>query len=366
MSRSRVQVLLFGVSLGLLIVAAVAFAAPSYGLVAGKVELKSAGPLAFGPDGILFVGDSVQASIFAFDTEDTKKSASPAQVEIKGLTEKIAALAGTSADQILINDVKVNPASKNIYLSASRGRGPDASPMILRADASGKIEILSLDRVKYAKVAIPDPPESKTGPRNPRMDTITQVAYVNGSVLVAGLSNEEFSSNLRTIPFPFQNAAKGASVEIFHGSHKRYETNSPIRTFVPYTIGKEQFILAAYTCTPLVKIPVSEIKAGNKIKGTTIAELGAGNRPIDMVTYRKDGHAFLLMANSSRGVMKLSTENLEKFEAITTPVLETAGVPYQTIKELQGVQHLERFDDSKALILASAGSSVELKTIPLP
>jgi len=366
MLRSRLRVVLFGVSVGLLIAVAVAFAAPSYGLVSGKAELKSAGALAFGPDGILFVGDSIQGSIFALDTEDTKKSASPAQVEIKGLTEKIAALAGTSADQILINDVKVNPASKNIYLSASRGRGPEAGPMILRVDAGNKIEILSMDRVKYAKVAIPDPPESKAGPRNPRMDTITQVAYVNGNVLVAGLSNEEFSSNLRTIPFPFQNASKGASVEIFHGSHKRFETNSPIRTFVPYTIGKEQFILAAYTCTPLVKIPVSEIKPGNKIKGTTIAELGAGNRPIDMVTYRKDGHDFLLMANSSRGVMKLSTENLEKYEQITTPVAETAGVPYQTIKELQGVQHLERFDDSKALILASAGTSVELRTIPLP
>ena len=72
------------------------------------------------------------------------------------------------------------------------------------------------------------------------------------------------------------------------------------------------------------------------------------------------------MANSNRGVMKLSTEHLDSFEAITTPVAETAGVPYQTLKELQGVQHLERFDDSKALILASAGSSMELKTIPLP
>ena len=365
MSRSLLRTMLLAVSCALLILVAMAFAAPSNGLVAGKADLKSAGPLAFGPDGILFVGDSVQASIFALDTGDNK-AASAAQVDIKGLNEKIAALVGAAADQILINDLKVNPASKNIYISASRGRGPEAAPMILRADAAGKIELLPLDHVKHAMVTIPDAPESKTGPRNPRMDTITQVAYVNGNVLVAGLSNEEFSSNLRTIPFPFRNAARGASVEIFHGSHKRYETNSPIRTFTPYTIGKEQYILAAYTCTPLVKIPVSEIRPGNKIKGTTIAELGAGNRPIDMVTYRKDGHDFLLMANSSRGVMKLSTENLETYPAITSPVPETAGVPYQTIKDLQGVQHLEKFDDSKALILAGAGTSMDLRTIPLP
>jgi hypothetical protein len=359
MLRSRI--LWTGLVSALLVFVVMAFAAPSNGLTVGKADLKSAGPLAFGPDGILFIGDSVQASIFAIDTEDNKKAALK-DVDIKGLNEKIAALVGTAADQILVNDVKVNPASKNIYVSASRGKGPDAMPLLLRVDTAGKIEVLSLDRVKYSSVALPDPPESKAGPRNPRMDTITQVAYVNGNVLVAGLSNVEFSSNMRTIPFPFKNATKGASVEIFHGSHKRYETNSPIRTFVPYKIGGQDFILAAYTCTPLVKIPVSELKPGNKIKGTTIAELGAGNRPIDMVTYRKDGHDYLLMANSSRGVMKMSTEGLEKFDPITTPVAETAGVPYETLKDLKGVTHLEKFDDSRALILADS----ELKTIALP
>jgi hypothetical protein len=365
MTRSYSRLLLIGLMVTLSILAVVALAAPPNGLVSGKADVKSAGPLAFGPDGVLFVGDSVQASIFAIDTEDAKSAPAPAQVDIQGINDKIAALVGTFADQIVINDVKVNPASKNIYISASRGKGPDAMPLLLRASAAGKIEVLSLDRVKYAVVALPDPPESKS---NQRMSTITQIAYVNGNVLVAGLSNEEFSSNMRTIPFPFHNAGKGANIEIFHGSHKRYETNSPIRTFVPYTIGKEQFILAAYTCTPLVKIPVSELTPGNKVKGTTIAELGFGNRPLDMVTYRKDGHDFLLMANSARGVMKMSTEHLETFEAITKPVDVTAGVPYETIKDLTGVQHLEKFDNSKALILAKADSSasMSLKTIPLP
>lgn len=363
MMRLRSRLLLIGLTLALSILAVVALAAPPNGLVSGKADVKSAGPLAFGPDGVLFVGDSVQASIFAIDTEDAKSSPAPAQVDIQGINAKIAALVGTSPDQIMINDVKVNPASKNIYISASRGKGPDAMPLLLRVSTAGKIELLSLDHVKYAMVTLPDPAESKA-----RVNTITQIAYVNGNVLVAGLSNEEFSSNMRSIPFPFHDAAKGASIEIFHGSHKRYETNSPIRTFVPYTIGKEQFILAAYTCTPLVKIPVSELKPGNKIKGTTIAELGMMNRPLDMLTYRKDGHDFLLMANSARGVMKMSTEHLETYPAITTPVPVTAGLPYETIKDLTGVQHLERFDDSKALILAQAdaSASMDLKTIPLP
>lgn len=367
MLRKYSRGLLFGSALALLALAAFGFAASTTtnGLTAGKADLKSAGPLAFGPDGILFVADSMQASIFAIDTED-KKSSPAAPVDIKGLDEKIASLTGTTPDQILINDLKVNPASKNVYVSASRGRGPDATPLLLRIDSHGNIAPLAMDHARFAMVTLPDPPEAKSGPRNPRMDTITQIEYMSGNLLVAGLSNEEFSSNLRTIPFPFHNAAKGASIEIFHGSHKRYETNSPIRTFAPYTIGKQQFILAAYTCTPLVKIPLSELQPGNKVKGATIAELGFGNRPLDMVTYRRDGHDYLVMANSNRGVMKMSLDNLEKYEPITAPVPETAGVPYETIKELQGVQHLEKYDGSKALILARAGSSLELKTIPLP
>jgi len=366
MSRTQLRFLLAGSALAVSILGVLAFAATTDGMSNGKADLKSAGALAFSPSGVLFVGDSVQASIFAIDTSDAKPASAPASVDVKGLNDQIAALVGTSADQIRVNDVKVNPLSHNIYISASRGLGPDAIPLLVRIGAAGKMEILPLDNVRFAKVTIPDPPESKTGRNNPRMDTITQIAYVKGNLLVAGLSNEEFSSNLRTIPFPFHNAAIGASVEIFHGSHKRYETNSPIRTFVPYTIENQDYIVAAYTCTPLVKIPISELKPGNHVKGTTIAELGFGNRPLDMVTYRKDGHDFLLMANSSRGVMKMSMEHLETYQPITTPVPETAGVPYQTLQELTGVQHLTRFDDSNALILASAGSSLELKTIPLP
>ncbi len=38
------------------------------------------------------------------------------------------------------------------------------------------------------------------------MQTITDMEYVNGNVIVAGLSNEEWASALRSIPFPFNGA----------------------------------------------------------------------------------------------------------------------------------------------------------------
>jgi len=358
---------LIRLAVGLCLTAALAFCATPASLTAGKVDLKSAGPLAFGPDGVLFVGDSIGAAVVALDTQDTKPGPASAQLEIKGLNQKVAAMLGTSADQILINDVKVNPVSKNIYLSVSRGRGPDAMPAILKIDTAGKITALSLDNIKHLTATLPNIPDTKaTGQRNdPRLQIITDIAYVDGKVLVAGLSNEEFSSNLRNIPWPFQQVDKGASIEIFHGSHGQYETKSPVRTFTPYTINGEQYILAAYTCTPLVKIPVSSLKSGAKVEGTTIAELGAGNRPLDMVPYKKDGKEYILMANSDRGVIKLSADKLETYKPITKPT-DITGVPYQTVAGLRGVTQLEKYDDSHAVILTDANGSQDLRAIALP
>ena len=45
---------------------------PLADLPSGKVQLMSAGALAFGPDGILFVGDSVGGAVVAIDTATRK------------------------------------------------------------------------------------------------------------------------------------------------------------------------------------------------------------------------------------------------------------------------------------------------------
>ena len=355
----------FSALLIVLLVAVAGFGADlTTSLKAGKADLKSAGALAFGADGVIFVGDSLGGAIYAIDTQDrVAKGAAP--VDVKGIQEKIAAVLGTSADQVLINDLATNPASRNVYISVTRGRGTTATPVILRVDSTGKIEPLSLDNVKYAKSMLPNAPADTPG-RNQRLEAITDLAFVDDQVYVAGLSNEEFSSNLRAIPFPFAQASNaGSSIEIWHASHGRFETNSPVRTFVPYKVNQQTNILAAYTCTPLVKLPVSQLKPGAHVKGTTIAELGSGNRPLDMIVYSKGGKDFILMANNSRGVMKLPVDNLDSYKALTTPS-DIAGMRYETIQYLRGVEQLDKFDDGRAVILAKQGGPLDLKTIALP
>ena len=155
--------------------------------------------------------------------------------------------------------------------------------------------------------------------------------------------------------------------EIYHGAHGQFETRSPIRTFAALKVDDEVNLLAAYTCTPLVRIPVGQLKPKSKVKGTTIAELGNRNRPLDMVVYKKDNKDYALMANSSRGVMKIDLSEAGSQTAITTKVNGTEGVAYETINELKGVMQLDGLSPTHAVVLIRDESGAEhLKTIVLP
>jgi len=331
----------------------------------GDPDAKSIGALAFGPDGVLFFGDSQGAAIFAVATGDTPKEPATGDLKVEDLSGKIGQMLGIEGTKIKVNGMTVNPASGKAYLSVARGTTPDAECVLMRIDRAGKIEAVSLKDVKFSKADLPNPVK---GTAKERQEAITSIAYVKGKVIVAGLSNEEFASKLRVIPFPFSEADKGASVQIFHGAHGGLETKSPVRTFVAYEIKGEENLLAAYTCTPLVKFPVSDLKPGEKVKGTTVAELGSGNRPLDMISYTKDGKDYLLIANSNRGVMKVPTEGIEKLEAINTPVKGgvPTGIKYDTVKELKGVEHLAKLDKEHALLLVKKDGQLSLETIALP
>jgi len=342
------------------------------GMNAGKPAFQTMGPLTFGPEGILFVADSKAAAITALDLADKSPGAEGKELKVEGINQKVAGLLGTAADQILIDDVAVNPISHNVYLAVSRGRGPTATPVLVRVKNSGSLEIVSLDNVKHSVAKLPDVPvEGVQGEgnrqSNPRKESITDIGFLEDRVLVAGLANEEFASTLRAIPFPFKTVANGTTVEIYHGSHGRFETRAPVRTFVPFKVGNEPQLLAAYTCTPLVQFPLSDLKPGAKVKGKTVAELGNRNRPIDMIVYHKDGKDYLLLANSSRGVMKISTDNIEKAEPISTRVPDKKGLSYQTVDGWTGVEHLDSFDAGHALLLRrDQGGSLNLESLPLP
>ncbi len=349
------------------------------GLEKGKVELESAGPLAFGNGGILFVADPIAAKIVAIATHDgasgSGKAAAGKGLRVASIDQKVAAALGTKAQDIRIADMAVAPGSGVVYLSVARGRAPDAPGVLVRVDHAGKIEALELDNVEHAAAtlkAVPGKDEvTGRGRRRTRARTqsITDIAYVDGRVLVAGMSTEEFASTLRSVPYPFGETGQPTSIEIYHGAHGRFETRSPVRTFVSLDIGGKPHILAAYQCTPLVSIPLADLKPGAKVKGTTLAELGNRNRPLDMIVYRKGDDEYMLIANNSRGIMKIKTVELEKGHNVKSKVSggDSEGVPYETIKSWTGIHQLDRADDKNALVVrATKEGTFNLETLPLP
>ena len=74
--------------------------------------------------------------------------------------------------------------------------------------------MVSLKDVPFAKATLPNP--GPTTGKGGAATVITNMAFVGGKLIVAGLSNEEFASaRLRAVAYPFKAATDpGTAVEI--------------------------------------------------------------------------------------------------------------------------------------------------------
>lgn len=300
----------------------------------GDPGIASINSISFGPEGILFVGDSKKATIYALDTQDKSRKEKGGDIRIEGFDDKIAATLGTSAENIKITDMAVNPISKMPYFSISV---VDGTPVLLRLNGE-ELENISLKEVSYSQIKIDNPigeDVKDRWDRPQRVWSISDLKYHKGKVMVAGLSNKEFASTFRSIPFPFSDDQMAASLEIWHAAHGAFETHAPIKTFDVISLEGTDYLMASYTCTPLVLFPLQELKEGVHKKGRTVAELGAGNSPLDMISYEKEGQQYFLMSNTNRPVMRFDYSDIADFkETLTEPVEEFAvatGVPYDNL-----------------------------------
>lgn len=291
-------------------------------LRAGRPDMKSAGPLVFTPNGILLVGDSRGSAVFALQVPEAGGPGFSAAdtVGLTGIDEKIAARLGTTVHEIALNDMAVHPVSHAIYLSVQRGRGSGAVPAIIRIGAGGRVDVVSLANLRFAKAVLPNPPAA--GMKDESGDdvsgyVITDLAIARGSVYVAGLTNDEFSSTLRRIPIPFSSSIASTGLRIYHTHHSRFETKSPITALVPYSTGGRDYIVASYACTPLALFNLDSLSDGARVTGSTIAELGAGTHATDLLTFEWKGERYLAVNTLGRSVQLLRADSLDMAPALT-------------------------------------------------
>jgi hypothetical protein len=347
--------------------------------------LASAGVLAFGPDNTLFIGDTRGAAVHAFTLtgsalipQDKVSYGNAKSFQGRDLIERIdqqiAALLGTSADQVVINDMKVHPASKQIFLSVHRGRGPDAIPVILTID-NGKLKILELGALSHSKISINNAPGNETLEfgQLQRNLAITDITYFEGEIFVAGVSNEEFASTLRRIPYPFTGAISTRSIEIWHAVHAQLETRAPVITQLVRRIEDTPYLIAVYACTPIVRIPVAELKNGAHVRGEMIGELGFGNTPIDMVNYLDgfDGKEYVLVTHNSRSATRVALADIPKVDPMPVNVgnnFGPSGIDQYPIP-LTATYQLDLIDSQWAVVIRrhpADDKRLDLHTLPLP
>jgi len=115
-----------------------------------------------------------------------------------------------------------------------------------------------------------------------------------------------------------------------------------------------------------VIFPLDEMKPGAHSKGKTVAELGNRNTPLDIVSYKKKGKSYILLANSSRALMKIDPSMIEKYEDyLVEPVEEnsaTAGVEFIALPYVN-IQQMDKLSDDKVLLLQrTANGELNLHT----
>jgi hypothetical protein len=318
------------------------------GMQVGAVTWQSAGAMAFGPEGTLFVADSRGGKLYALKIDDAKVERDTGRFRVRDLDTKVAAALGTSPRELRFNDMAVNQATGNIFLTVSRGLGDDAAPALVKVNTRGQVSLVDVDQIRFSETVLPAAPsrDAKTPWGQPQWAlSITDLNFVEGELWVAGLSNEQFASALRRVPFPFAKEGAVTTVEIYHTSHDKWETAAPIEAFLPITIGGKSMILAGYGCAPLATFSTADIKAERHLRGRTVAEMGGGNRPIDIISFESNGKTSILIANSHRTLMRFDAQEIASAPALTTPVdaaYKPAGVPYLPVASA-GVMQIDDF-----------------------
>src|ERR1700688_1939487 len=92
-----------------------------FGLRRGRVDLRSAGPITFGPAGILFLADSMAATVFAVDVADPGPAGGSEPFDLQDVDARVGSFLGCEPGDITITDMAVHPLSRNVYLSVRRG-----------------------------------------------------------------------------------------------------------------------------------------------------------------------------------------------------------------------------------------------------
>lgn len=343
----------------------------------GDLGLKSIGSLSFGPQGLLLLAEPGAAAVVAIDTGDVVGSAKAA-ARVEDVAATLAEALKTTAEQIQIVDMAANPASGKVYFAVRNLAAKSVALMTI--DTAGQAATVDLSSHPHLRVALP---QSQAG----AIRNISDLAFAKDRVLVTGQSSEEFSSKIFSIPLPLSANSTGSifSAETYHISHKKWETKAPIQSFIPYEDHGTPCVVGAFACTPIAKFPLKDLSSGANVRGTSVVELGSGNRPIDLFVYTNADGKSWIVTNTNRfhqplfgpskfwGV-RVSTDYLDRSEpeqinekAARRDVKTTTGpAGIEILDSLSGAVQISKLSDRTMVVLRENGDKLRLESAPLP
>ncbi|AXQ27505.1 hypothetical protein D0B54_01880 [Solimonas sp. K1W22B-7] len=295
-----------------------------FGSLAAAGPIRSVGNMTFLDANTLAVADWRGGEIHALQLLPPAKAQS-GPFNLGDISNPIARALNTQPDKLRFEDMAFRPGSNLAYIALSvEQKSSTPKPALVTVDSTGRVAVIDLNKAVRTSAALTDAPaaEKRLWRDIPEAAyTVTDMAYYEGKLYVAGLSNASFASTLRVYSYPFSGSGSATSVEMYHAVHNQTETRAPIRKMVIASLNGVPTLVAAYTCTPLVTIPLKDLKNGAHIVGKTIAELGWGSAPVDMVTFDVGQGPMVLLTNSHKSADLMPVSAIA--EAALKPGLST-------------------------------------------
>lgn len=309
-----------------------------------NLDIKFAGALEFAEDGTLFVGDNYNGAIYAFEMPSEAGSEQIMPSSIANIDAKIAELLGVGIHAIELNDMVSHPVSHDLYISVTRIGSSTSQPALIQVTQDRQVNLVDLASLEFQKQELLEFPEGKTtfrprglGPGSVplprdlakgeiplRTLAIMDMEFHEGELFVAGVAHDNFLSSLRRMSYPFDGNQGITNVEMYHITHDQNESRAPIRAMSVQEIDGKPQLVAAYTCSPIVLVPLEDIENGAKISANTIMDYGNG-QPLDMIPFEMQGQTMLFVTNDSRSPQVIPVAGLQDAKVVDHTDFDRGG-----------------------------------------
>ena len=295
---------------------------PGYGMTVGTPQITSAGPITFGPDDVLFLADNRSATIFVIQVADDGSAAPADAFDLADLDTKLSVFLGRATDDFILRECRAI-RTHNVYLSVMRGRGQRGAPVIVRIDHRDG----SLSEIGCATSPSRRSASTSAATDDPRIDvSLTDPDGTEVEIQELDIQGRKLrivqrcrrgrrpsptwrTSTARCSPRACRtrSSLEAAAHPVPVRAARRHRQQPRDLPRLPRQVGDRRpdphlrplrrrraaswpATRARRWCTS--RWPTSP--PGRKTSGRTVAELGAVNQPLDMVSFDQDGEEHLL------------------------------------------------------------------------